>query len=466
MDRSARLRQGSIPRLLLDFSLPAIVGMLAQGLYYVIDRIFVGMAVHSIGITGITDSFPMMLVIMAFAMLIGFGAAALISIRLGERNKAEAEQVLGNALVLLVIVAIAITATALPLIDQILVMFGASEAALPFARDYLGIILLGAVFQMVGFGLNAAIRGEGNPRVAMASMLISVFVNLVLAPLFIFVFGWGMKGAALATVLAQAVTAVWVVAYFLSSRSVLRLRARNLWLDRVICARIVMMGLPLWAMQIAGSVLQCILNNQLLVYGGDMAISMMGILYSVMMMIVMPIIGINQGAQPIIGYNHGAQQFDRVKKTLETAILAASGLTLFGFATAMVFPAQVVRLFISPADPDLAALLALGTRAIRIALSSLPIVGFQAVSASYFQAVGKPKEAMLLTLSRQVLLLIPAVLILPHFFGLDGVWAAIPTADILSSVITGVCLFFELRHLRDKHSLRTDSRTAEAAETA
>ncbi len=354
--------------------------------------------------------------------------------------------------VLLVGAALLITGVALPFLDPILRTFGASDTALPFAHDYARILAMGIIFQTVGFGLNATIRGEGNPRVAMLSMLISVLVNLILAPLFLFGFSWGMKGAAAATVLAQAVSAVWVLAYFLSGASHLRLHAQNLRLDRAVCKRIVVMGSPPFAMQLAASVLQSILNNQLLAYGGDMAIETMGIIYSVMMMIAMPIFGINQGAQPIIGYNHGAQRFDRVKKTLETAILAATGLTLVGFAAAMVFPAEIVRLFVSRADPTLAELTALGSHAIRLTFLTMPIIGFQAVSASYFQAVGKPKEAMLLMLSRQVLLLIPAVLVLPRFFGLDGVWAAIPTADVFSSVLTAACLFFELRHLRVKHA--------------
>jgi Na+-driven multidrug efflux pump len=257
-----------------------------------------------------------------------------------------------------------------------------------------------------------------------------------------------MQGAALATVISQAVTAVWVLVYFLGGRSVLRLHARQLRVNGRLCRDILVLGSPPFAMQLAASVMQSILNHQLHLHGGDLAISVMGILYVVFMMIAMPIFGINQGAQPIIGYNYGAGRFDRVRQTLVTAILAATGLTLFGFAVTMLFPAQVIWLF-SPKDE---ALLALGTHAMRISVLMLPLIGFQVVSASYFQAVGKPKVAMLLMLSRQVLLLIPAVLFLPQFFGLDGVWAAMPTADLGASVATSVCLWLELRHLDNKHS--------------
>jgi putative MATE family efflux protein len=447
MDRSAQLGQASIPRLLLRFSLPAIVGMMAQASYNLIDRIFVGHALGSEGIAGTTVAFPFMLVVLAFAMLIGIGGTALISIRLGEGRKTEAEHVLGNTAMLLIVASIFITAAGLLWLTPILVVFGASKTVLPYAQDYLRIIVAGTVFQMVAFGLNAAIRGEGNPKIAMLSMLISVVLNVILAPIFIFGFSWGMKGAALATVVSQAVAAVWVVSYFFGGTSVLKLHAHNLWLNGGVCRRILLFGSPHFAMQLAASVLQSVLNHQLGVYGGDLAISVMGVLYAMFMMVAMPIFGLNQGAQPIIGYNYGAERFDRVKKTLELAVLAATGIALVGFGGMMLFPAQVIRLF----DRRDQALLALGTHAIRIATIMMPVVGFQIVSASYFQAIGKPKTAMLLMLSRQVLLLIPAALILPLFFGLDGVWAALPASDFGASLLTGICLLVELRELKANH---------------
>jgi Na+-driven multidrug efflux pump len=298
------------------------------------------------------------------------------------------------------------------------------------------------------------IRGEGNPRIAMLTMLISVALNVVLAWLLVLQFGLGMRGAGLATAASQAVSAVWVTAYFLGRHSVLRLRARNLRLRRNICLAIVAIGSPLFAMQLAASAVNGVLNNQLRWYGGDQAIAVMGILFSVLMMFAMPIYGINQGAQPIISYNHGAKRFDRVKRTLQTAILAATALTTTGFLLAMALPARLVGLFTRPdVDPGL---LDLGVHAMRITFAMLPIIGFQIVSASYFQAVGKPGQAMFLSLSRQVLLLIPAALILPRYFGLDGVWAAIPSADLGSSVLTGLWLFLELRHLRRRHAETAD----------
>lgn len=450
MDRSQRLGEESILRLLLTFSLPAIVGMMAQAFYNIVDRIFIGQAVGADGLAGATVSFPFMLILMAFGMLVGIGTTALVSIRLGQRKQEEAEQILGNGTVLLVTQAILLTITGLTFLDPLLRLFGASDAILPYARDYLQIIVLGSVCQAVGFGLNAVIRGEGNPRIAMFTMLIGALLNTVLDPIFLFGFGWGMRGAAAATVLSQSVSATWVLSYFLTGRSLLRIRLKNMYLRWSVCIMILAIGSPPFAMQIAASVLNAILNNQLHTYGSNLAISVMGIIYAVAMFIAMPIFGINQGAQPIIGYNYGASQFDRVKKALLTAILMATGIASTGFLLVMFLPAPVVWLF----NREDQALLALGTHAIRISLMMLPVIGFQIVSASYFQAVGKPKQAMFLSLSRQVLLLIPAVIILPRFFGLNGVWAAMPTADLGSSILTAVWLAFELRHLRRSHAKR------------
>ena len=432
--------------MLASFSIPAIVGLLAQAMYYVVDRIFIGWALESEGIAGITVCFPFMLIIMAFALLIGLGAAALISIRLGEQNKADAELVLGNAAVLLLVASVGVTAAGLSLLDRLLILFGASEIVLPYAHDYMQIIALGTIFQMVGYGLNAPIRGEGNPRIAMFTLLIGVLLNVILAPIFIFWFGWGMRGAGLATVLSQGVSAVWVLAYFLRGGSLLKIHWENLRLDKSVCLQIMAIGSSPFAIQISASVMQSILNRQLDKYGGDEAIAAWGIIWAAVMMFFMPMFGINQGAQPIMGYNYGAGEFGRVRKVLKTAVLAASAIAVLGFMVMMLAPVQVARLF-NPKDTTLQTLT---VHAMRICVIMMPLVGFQVVSTGYFLAVGKPRKSMLVSLSRQILFLIPAVLILPNFFGLNGVWAAIPTADLSSSLLTGVLLYLELRHLGNR----------------
>ena len=449
MDHSAQLGEQRVSDLLLKFSIPAIVGMMVNALYNVIDRVFVGQGIGYLGIAGVTVGFPIMLILMAFGMLIGIGATALISIRLGQQRKDEAEAIAAHCLVLLIAVSLIIGAGGLVFLNPLLKVFGASPEVMPYAQDFLRIILLGAVFQSVGFGMNNIIRAEGSPRIAMATMLIGAILNALLCYVFVFIFKWGIKGAATATVISQGISSVWVLHYFFSTRSLLKIRRKNLKLNLSIVGQIIAIGSAPFAMQVAASVIQAILNKSLIHYGGDVAISGMGIVQSVAMLILMPIFGINQGAQPIIGYNYGAGKFDRVIEALKLAIFAATAVVIVGFAIIQVFPVQIIRLFED--NPDL---ISFGSRALRIFLIFLPIIGFQIVSANYFQAVGKPKHAMFLSLSRQVIILIPAVLILPRFFALDGVLIAGPVADLCSSLITGFWLWRELKLLGRKQDLR------------
>jgi len=451
MDRSKLLGEEKVGKLLLKFSIPAIVGMLVNAFYNIVDRIFIGNGVGKLGIAGITIGFPIMIILMAFGMLIGLGANALISIRLGENKKDDAELILGNSMILLILVSLIVSALGLIFLDPLLVLFGASKDVLPYAKEYLSVILFGAVFQSVGFGMNNFIRGEGNPRVAMITMLIGAVLNIILDYLFIFKFNMGIRGAALATIISQATSAVWVLSYFLGGRSLLKIHLKNLRLQFSVIGKIFAIGSAPFSMQVAASGITALLNNSLATYGGDTAISAMGIINSVTMMILMPMFGINQGAQPIIGFNYGAKKFDRVKKTLKLAIMAASTIVLIGFIATRLFPQQIIQLFNKDKD-----LIKIGTNGMKIFLIMLPIIGFQIVSSNYFQAVGKPKHAMFLSLSRQVLLLIPALLILPRFLGLNGVWAAGPVADLGSSILTGTFLFYELRHLDERHAEMTD----------
>jgi len=451
--RSDKLENRPIGRLLLSFSVPAIVGMTVQAAYNIVDRIFVGQAVGRLGISAITVTFPVMLILMAFGMLVGLGATAIVSIRLGQRRKEEAETVLGNALVLLVVINGAVAVVASVFLRPLLHLFGASPDVLPMAEGYARIVLLGAIFQGVGFGLNNVIRGEGSPRTAMATMILGASVNVGLDALFIFDLGMGVRGAALATILAQLTTAVWVLMHFRSRRALLRLRLASLRLRFATCRSILAIGSAPFAMQLAASAVIGVLNNQLWaygqrsVYGGDLAISVFGIVYSVAMTTMMPVFGISQGAQPIIGFNYGAQRYDRVKRTLFLAVLVASAVTTVGFAATMLFPSEIVHLF----DEKDQQLIALGSHAIRLCFAVLPVVGFQVIGANYFQAVGKPKHAMLLSLSRQVILLLPGLLIWPRLLGLDGVWIASPVSDFGSSLLTAVWLAREVRRLGRKH---------------
>lgn len=446
MDRARQMGEQGIAGLLWRFSLPAVVGMLVQALYNVVDRIFIGRAVGSVGIAGISVAFPMMIILMAFGMLVGIGATSLISIRLGQQRKEEAETVMGNALVLFVIISAVLTVLGLAFTTPILLMFGAGADVLPYSREYLRIILLGTIFQCIGFGMNNFIRGEGNPNKAMSTMLIGAGLNILLDPIFIFWLDMGIQGAAIATVISQACSSALVLWYFLRGGSVLRIRARAFNLQKRIVLDIMAIGSAPFAMQIASSVVISLFNHQLRIYGGTTALSAMGIIFSIMMLILMPVVGISQGAQPIIGYNYGAGNFGRVIRTIRLAALVATEVTLVGFVLAMLFPEQIIAAF----SGREAELIAMGGRALRLFFIMLPAVGFQIVGANYFQAVGKARQAIFLNLSRQVLLLIPALLILPGFLGLNGVWLAGPVSDLGSAILTGTCLYWEIQFLKKK----------------
>lgn len=453
MDHSKQLGEGKVLGLLFKFSIPAIVGMLVNALYNIVDRIFIGNGIGSLGIAGITIAFPIMLFIMACGMLIGIGANSLISIRLGQGKKEAAELIMGNAMVMLIGISLIITAAGLVFLEPLLKAFGASPAVMPYAMGYTQIILLGTVFQSIGFGMNNFIRAGGRPGVAMFTMLIGALLNTVLDPLFIFVFHWGIQGAALATIISQLVSAIWILYHFIGGKSILRIYLKNLKLNLDTVKGIVLIGSAPFAMQIAASLLNVIMNRTLFFYGGDIAISGMGIVNSVLVLFLMPIFGINQGVQPIIGYNYGAKKYDRVKEALKLGIIGATLIVLTGFIVTQFFSHEIVALF-NQKDVEL---IAFGSRAIKIFLLFLPIIGFQIVSANYFQAVGKPKQAAFLSLSRQVLILIPAILILPRFFGLDGALMAGPVADLLSSIITGIVITMELKNLGKQHELTLDS---------
>ncbi|GAA0121047.1 MAG: MATE family efflux transporter [Clostridium argentinense] len=443
MDNSTQLGKESIGKLLLKFSVPAIIGMIVNAFYNIVDRIFIGQGVGEIALSGVTITFPISTITMAFGMLIGIGAAALISIRLGQQRKNEAEKIMGNAFSLIVIIMSIFTVVSLIFLEPMLKVFGASDITLPYAKEYIYIVLLGAMLQNIGFGLNGIIRSEGNPKVAMLTMLIGAITNMILDPVFIFVFGLGVKGAAIATVIGQALSAIWVLYYFTKGKSVLKLKTNYMKLEMRIIREIFSIGMAPFFMQLAASLVTVISNNALVTHGGDIAVGAMGVITSVAMVILMPIFGINQGAQPIIGYNYGAKNYNRVKKALKYAIAAATTITTIGFLSIQLFAPQIIRLFNKNTE-----LVSIGTKGIKIYMFMLPIIGFQIVSTNYFQAIGKAKISMFLSLSRQVITLIPLLLIIPPIFGLNGVWYCGPTADLIASIITAIFLIRESKDIK------------------
>ncbi len=443
MRQTERMGTEEIRRLLARFSGPAIVGTVVNGLYNVVDRIFVGHQAGALGIAAISICFPVMMIMMAFGMLVARGGNTLVGIRLGQKRPEEAELVLGNAFTLYLMLSVVFIGLGLLGLSPLLKVFGATPTILAPAGQYLSIILLGMPLQMIALGMSNFIRGEGNPRRAMWTMFFGSGLNIVLDPLFIFTFGLGIRGAALATVLAQAVSAIYVLHYFLGGSSVLKLRRACLRLRGDLVRRIVAIGSPPFAMIVGASMIMAVLNNRLRYYGGDVALSVMGVIFSVQMLVRMPLIGLNQGAQPILSFNYGALEYQRVRQTLKTVLTWATVMVVFAYLAVELHPILIFRLF-SPHDQPLARM---GASAIRIFLLMLPLFGIQMTGTNYFQAVGRARVAMALTLCRQGLVLIPLVLILPLFLGLRGIWYAAPLADVVSTVLVTVFLMRELRRL-------------------
>lgn len=351
MKKPNNMSTDSIPKLMLKFSLPAIVGLLVSALYNIVDSIFVGRGVGDLGLAGVTVCFPIVTTLIAFIMLIGMGATALISIRLGEKNQSEAEEIVGNALVCFLIIGLALTAFGLIFLKPILILFGASPDVLPYSVDYMRIILLGSVFMAVGTGMNSFIRAEGNPKVAMNTMLIGTITNIILDYIFIFIFEWGIKGAAIATIISYAVSSSCVIYYFIYGKCLLRINIKNLKLKKSIVIQTARLGFPTFIIQVTGSIQQLILNRSLAYYGGDMALTVIGIIMGIAALLVMPAMGVSQGAQPIIGFNRGAEQYGRVKGTLKLASLLSILIITVGFVISKIWPAQLIGLFNK--NPDL-----------------------------------------------------------------------------------------------------------------
>lgn len=444
MQHTERLGKEKIGKLLWDFSMPAIIGMIVMASYNVIDRIFVGRGVGPLALSGIAISFPLIIIVMAFGMLIGIGATALVSIKLGEGKKEEAEKVAGNALTFAIIISFVLTALGYIFLDPLIRMLGATGQVFTYAKDFIGLALFGIVFQGVAFTMNNIIRGEGNPKTAMFTMVISAVINTILNPIFIFGFHWGVKGSALATIISQFIGAVWVISYFFTKRSTLKLHLKNLFPRKEIVLGMLSIGVSPFVMQLAASVVVLIANRNLAVYGGDLAIAALGIINSIFMIIFMPVIGINQGMQPIVGYNYGAGQYERVLETLKKGLFYASAICILGFLVIFIFDEQIVMMF----SAHEAKLIEMGAHGMRIYFLMLPMLGFMIIAASYFQAVKKAKFAIILTLLRQVVILIPLLLILPHFFKIDGIWVATPIADGISSTLAIIFLMIELKKLR------------------
>ncbi len=428
--------------------------MVFNSLYNIIDRIFVGRGVGVLAIAATTVAFPIMLILMAVSVLIGVGATSLISIRLGEKKPQEAEKIAGNAMVLLILLPILISIIYFLFTEPVLTFFGASAEVLPYAKDFMHIVMMASALGSISMGMVNFIRAEGNPRMAMYSQVMGTVINIILNYLFVMRLGWGIKGSALATVCGQTFSTILVLGYFFWGPSMLKIRLKNLRLNKKLVFSIMTIGFAPFAMQLANSLQNTILNNALITYGGDMALSAMGIIGSLATLMFMPILGIAQGAQPIVGFNYGALQYDRVRETWRKAVLVATAIAISSTAALWIWAPQIVSLF-SNNNTDLTSLT---VHAMRVFFIMFPVAGFQIISSQYFQAVGKPVQSTILGLSRQLLLLIPLLLILPRFWGIEGVWRTPPIADILSAVITTFFIIREMRHMKEQELLKGSAR--------
>ncbi len=427
-------------RLLLQYAIPSVIAMTATSLYNITDSIFIGHGVGALAISGLAITFPLMNLGAAFGSLVGVGASTLMSLRLGQKDYKTANRILGNIFVLNLILGIIYSIVVLTFLDPILYFFGASENTILYAHDYMVIISLGNMVTHMYLGLNALLRATGEPQKAMLTTISSVIINAILTPIFIYGFHMGIRGAAIATVLSQTSMLIWQIRIFSDKNHIVHLQKGTFSLQRKIVLDSLAIGASPFSMNVAASVIVIIINQSLMQHGGDLAVGAFGIINRVMFLFAMVVMGINQGMQPIAGYNYGARQYDRVNQVLKHSILIATGVMTLGFLVGQIFPRDVASVFTSDEK-----LISLSITGLTIVFITFPIDGFQMVTSNFFQSIGKSGKAIYLSLTRQVLFLLPCLLIFPTIFGVKGVWISMPTADILSSLNAGYLLYREYK---------------------
>ena len=433
----------SIGKLLMQYAVPAIIAMTASSLYNMVDSIFIGHGVGTMALSALALTFPLMNLGAAFGALVGVGAATLISVKLGQKDYDTAQRVLGNVFVLNILLGLAFTVIVFPFLNPILYFFGGSDETVEYARQFMEIILLGNVVTHLYLGLNAVLRASGHPKQAMYATIATVAINTILAPIFIFMFDWGIRGAAIATVSAQVIALLWQLKQFNNANELLHFRRGIFRLKRKIVFDSLAIGMSPFLMNLAACLIVILINQGLKKYGGDLAIGAFGIVNRLVFIVVMIVMGLNQGMQPIAGYNFGAKLYDRVNKVLKLTIIYATCVTTFGFLVGMLAPNLVVGIFTS--DAELTELSATG---LRITVMFFPIIGFQMVTSNFFQSIGMAGKAIFLSLTRQMLILLPCLLILPHFFGVAGVWDSMPGSGLLASLIALVMLVYQFRKFK------------------
>lgn len=449
-NQKATLELGSKPvgQLLMRYAVPAIIAMTASSLYNMVDSIFIGQGVGALAISGLAITFPLMNLSTAFGAGVGVGASSLLSVKLGQKDYEAAQNILGNTVVLNIITGVCFSIISLLFLEPILMFFGASAQTLPYAKDYMEIILLGNVVTHLYFGLNALQRAAGKPQLSMYMTIFTVIINAILDPIFIWPLGLGIRGAAYATVLSQFLALIWQLVMFSNKsefihfkRGIYRLRSR-------LVKNILAIGMSPFSMNVCACFVVIIINNSLVSHGGDMAVGAYGIINRIAFIFVMVTIGVNQGMQPIAGYNYGAMKFDRMMRVLKYAVICGTCVTTTGFVVGEFFPEQCVRLFTSDQT-----LIDLSVHAMRTTMMSFPIIGYQMVIANFFQSIGKAKISVFLSLSRQLVFLIPLLLVLPTLYGVDGVWWSMPVADTISALVTVVIMALFMRKINKQKTL-------------
>ncbi len=434
--QSQRLGTQPIPKLLANLSIPAMIGMFVMALYNVIDTLFIARGVGILGVSGVSIGFPVMMIMMAISAAVGIGGASVISRRLGENKADEADQVFGNIIFSILVVSLFGLIGAFTFLEPLLRTFGATENIMPYAKDYLFPIMLGSIFFSFAFTTNSIIRSEGNSRFAMITMIIPAVLNIILDPIFIFGLDMGVQGASVATVISQATVSVVVLFYFLNGKSSLNMQLAALKPQWLVIKEVLTIGMPAFIRQVSGSAMMIAINLMLIKFGGEFEVGVFGIVQKLAMFTIMPMIGVLQGMQPIIGYNYGAKNYLRLKETVSLGLKVVTIISFGIFLLMMTFPEGLMKIFSGDT-----ATIETGAQAIRIMFALAMLIGAQVVSGGLYQALGMAKPALILSMARQVLFLIPLVLILPYFFGVIGVWLAFPISDLLAFVLSMVFLW-------------------------
>lgn len=440
-----RLEHERVDRLLMQYAIPAVIGTMVNALYNIVDRVFIGQGVGALAIAGLTLTFPILLFLQAFGMLVGAGAATRVSIHLGRKANDMAEKVLGNAFTLTFIITLVTVLPCMIWMEDLLQAFGGSEQTIPYAKDYLNIVVPGTILTSLSFGFNAIMRASGYPKKAMFTMLIGAIANVVLDPVFIFWLDMGIQGAAIATIISMLLSTAFVMNHFVQKDSIVRFHKGTFKLEGHVVKNVLTIGMSPFAMQMAGSVVVVIQNYALKQYGGDLALGANGIISSVSMLLVMLVLGVVQGMQPIVGFNYGAGLHKRVQETLWLVIISSTFITGVGCVASILFPEMITGAFTG--DQGLMEVTANG---LRISLLMFVVVGSQIAISQFFQSIGIAWKAMFLSLSRQFLFLIPAILLFPHYWELDGVWYASPFSDFIAGLTAWGFLWQHVKNIKSQ----------------